>query len=65
MFNDSENPTNIGFLTYDETCFNKKTNIMLAYAGDFGVAFKDIVEFFVGKNVTVTPGFSNDWENKE
>lgn len=66
MYNDSENPKNIGFLTYDETCFDKKTNIMLAFAGDFSIAFKNIVKFLAGNNnVTAAPGFSNDWENKE
>ena len=66
MYNDTINPKNIGFLTYDETCFDKKTNIMLAYAGDFSIAFKDIVEFLAGNyKVTKAPGFSNDWENME
>ena len=66
MYNDSENPKNIGFLTYDETCFDKKTNIMLAFAGDFSLAFKNIVKFLVGKKcVTVAPGVSNDEENME
>ena len=66
MYNDMINPKNIGFLTYDETCFNKKTNIMLAYAGNFSIAFKDIVEFLAGNyKVAKEPGFSNDWENME
>lgn len=66
MYNDSENPKNIGFLTYDKTCFDKKTNIMLAFAGDFSLAFKNIVKFLAGNNnVTAAPGFSNDWENME
>ena len=66
MYNDMINPKNIGFLTYDETCFDKKTNIMLAYAGNFSISFKDIVEFLTGNyKVAAAPGFSNDWENME
>lgn len=66
MYNDMINPKNIGFLTYDETCFDKKTNIMLAYAGNFSIGVKDIVEFFAGNyKVAKAPGFSNDWENME
>lgn len=66
MYNDMINPKNIGFLTYDETCFDKKTNIMLAYAGNFSIEFKDIVEFLAGSyKVAKAPGFSNDWENME
>ena len=66
MYNDTINTKNIGFLTYDETCFDKKTNIMLAYAGNFSIAFKDIVEFLAGNfKVAKEPGFSNDWENME
>ena len=66
MYNDMINPKNIGFLTYDETCFDKKTNIMLAYAGNFSIGAKDIVEFFAGNyKVTKAPGFSNDRENME
>ena len=66
MYNDTINPKNVGFLTYDETCFDKKTNIMLAYAGNFSIEFKDIVEFLAGSfKVAKAPGFSNDWENME
>ena len=66
MYNDTINPKNVGFLTYDETCFDKKTNIMLAYAGNFSITFKDIVEFLTGNyKVAAAPGFSNDWENME
>ena len=66
MYNDTVNPTNIVFLTYDETCFDKKTNIMLAYAGNFSIAFRNIVEFLAGNyKVAKVPGFSNDWENME
>ena len=66
MYNDTVNPTNICFLTYDETCFDKKTNIMLAYAGNFSIAFRNIVEFLAGNyKVAKAPGFSNDWENME
>lgn len=66
MYNNTINLKNICFLTYDETCFDKKTNIMLAYAGGFSITFKDIVEFLAGNyKVAKAPGFSNDWENME
>lgn len=66
MYNDMINPKNIGFLSYDETCFDKKTNIMLAFAGNFSIAFNYIVEFLAGNfDIAAAPGFSNDWENME
>ncbi len=56
----------IFILTFDETCYLSKTNIMLAYSTDNRIALKNL-----GKFVTDQLSYSdyikidNNWENKE
>lgn len=54
----------IVLLGLDETCFEKTTNIMLAFAADKCIILKDLQDFLLGKCKNFIK-IVDSWENKE
>lgn len=54
----------IVLLGYDKTCFEKTTNIMLAFAADKCIVLEDLQDFLLGKCKNFIK-IVDSWENKE
>ena len=54
----------IYLLGYDKTCFESKTNIMLAFAGDDNIVLDDLMHFLRDEDYQ-SISVADSWENKE